>query len=93
MKVGEVWFEEQFPQFQVKRPFGPLLPLRNCFVFVWTGVWLELVVSMFGGCCVGLIDESIEVLFPTREFDFVDLIKDWVRVVVAFWVVNVLKNG
>jgi len=35
------------------------------------------------GCCVGLIDESIKVLLPTREFDFVDLVKDWVGVAVA----------
>ena len=36
--------------------------------------WVILAV----GCCVGLIDEGIKVLLPTREFDFVDLVKDWV---------------
>ena len=35
------------------------------------------------GCCIGLIDESIKVLLPTREFDFVDLVRDWVGVVAA----------
>lgn len=30
------------------------------------------------GCGIGLIDESIKVLLPTREFDFVDLVKDCV---------------
>ena len=35
------------------------------------------------GCGIGLIDESIKVLLPTREFDFVDLVKDWIGVAVA----------
>ena len=41
--------------------------------------WVVLAV----GCCVGLIDEGIKVLLPTREFDFVDLVKHWVGVAVA----------
>lgn len=41
--AGKVWFEERFPQHQVKRPFDSLLSLRNCFVFVWPGMRLELV--------------------------------------------------
>ena len=41
--------------------------------------WVVLAV----GCCVGLIDEGIKVLLPTREFDFVDLVKDWVGVAVG----------
>ena len=32
---------------------------------------------------IALLDESIKVLLPTREFDVVDLIKDWVGVAVA----------
>lgn len=43
------------------------------------------------GCGIGLIDESIKVLLPTREFDFVDLVKDWVGVVVAVSMIA-LKN-
>ena len=35
------------------------------------------------GCGIGLIDESIKVLLPTREFDFVDLVKDWVGIIFA----------
>ena len=35
------------------------------------------------GCGIGLIDESIKVLLPTREFDVVNLVKDWVGVVAA----------
>ena len=35
------------------------------------------------GCLIGLIDESIKVLLPTRGFDVVDLIKDWVGIGLA----------
>ena len=44
------------------------------------------------GCCVGLIDEGIKVLLPTREFDFVDLVKDWVGVAVAVLVIRLIKR-
>ena len=49
--------------------------------------WVILAV----GCCVGLIDEGIKVLLPTREFDFVDLVKDWVGVAAAVGMIA-LKN-
>ena len=42
------------------------------------------------GAGVGLIDESIKVLLPGREFDVVDLVKDWVGVVVAMLVIRQL---
>ena len=32
------------------------------------------------GCGFGLLDEGIKVLLPTREFDAVDLVKDWVGI-------------
>ena len=38
--------------------------------------WVILLV----GTGIGLIDEGIKVLLPTREFDLVDLVKDWVGV-------------
>ena len=41
--------------------------------------WVVLV----AGCGIGLIDEGIKVLLPTREFDFVDLVKDWVGIGLA----------
>ena len=49
-------------------------------------------VILAAGCCVGLIDESIKVLLPTREFDFVDLVKDWVGVVVGTEVVAISQH-
>lgn len=30
------------------------------------------------GCGLGLLDEGIKILLPTREFDWVDLLKDWI---------------
>ena len=44
------------------------------------------------GCGIGLIDEGIKVLLPTREFDFVDLVKDWIGVAVAVLVIRLIKR-
>ncbi len=44
------------------------------------------------GCCAGLIDEGIKVLLPTREFDFVDLVKDWVGVAIAVLMIWLVKR-
>ena len=44
------------------------------------------------GCCVGLIDEGIKVLLPTREFDFVDLVRDWIGVSVAAGTIAIIKR-
>ena len=49
--------------------------------------WLILLVV----AGIGLIDESIKALLPTREFDFVDLVKDWGGVAVAVGMIA-LKN-
>ena len=49
-------------------------------------------VILFVGCCVGLIDEGIKVLLPTREFDFVDLVKDWAGICLATFVVWIIKR-
>ncbi len=38
---------------------------------------------ILAGCAFGLLDETIKVLLPTREFDAVDLIKDWIGVFVG----------
>lgn len=44
------------------------------------------------GCGIGLIDESIKVLLPTREFDFVDLVKDWGGIIFAIVTGKLLAN-
>lgn len=50
--------------------------------------WVILVV----GAGVGLIDESIKVLLPTREFDVVDLVKDWIGVALAILVIRITEK-
>lgn len=42
------------------------------------------------GCLVGLLDESIKLFLPTREFDMVDLIKDYAGMLLAFCTVTCL---
>ena len=49
-------------------------------------------VILAAGCCVGLIDEGIKVLLPTREFDFVDLVKDWVGIIFAIIIGKLLAD-
>ena len=44
------------------------------------------------GCAVGLIDESIKFFLPTREFDVVDLAKDWIGVAMATFIIWLLKR-
>ena len=45
------------------------------------------------GCGFGLLDEGIKVLLPTREFDIVDLVKDWVGVCLGIEAVWMLTKG
>ena len=49
-------------------------------------------VILAAGCCVGLIDEGMKVLLPTREFDFVDLVKDWGGIIFAIDTGKLLAN-
>ena len=44
------------------------------------------------GAGVGLIDEGLKVLLPTREFDVVDLVKDWVGVAVAMLMIKITEK-
>ena len=64
---------------------------------------LGLILSLYGkeagwrwyvvlavGCGFGLLDEGMKIWLPTREFDVVDLMKDWIGVAVAMLVVRLL---
>ena len=51
--------------------------------------WVILLV----GAGVGLIDESIKVLLPTREFDVIDLAKDWIGVGAAMAVIRIAAGN
>lgn len=66
--------------------FGLILSLfgRECG-WRW---WVILVV----GCCIGVVDEGIKVLLPTREFDLFDLVKDWVGVTAAILVIRLIER-
>ncbi len=47
------------------------------------------------GMCYGLLDEGIKILLPTREFDWNDLLKDWVGVAIALllvWLPNIKRS-
>ncbi len=48
--------------------------------------------ACIAGCAFGLFDETLKIFLPTREFDAVDLVKDWGGVAVASSVVCVLKK-
>lgn len=50
--------------------------------------WMILLV----GAGFGLLDEGIKVLLPTREFDVVDLVKDWIGVISAMLVIWMMKK-
>lgn len=51
-----------------------------------------VVISVIVCGAIALLDESIKVLLPTREFDVVDLIKDWVGVAVAIGIVVLIRK-
>lgn len=43
--------------------------------------WKQIILI---GLLLGCIDEGIKIYLPTREFDPMDLLKDWIGVVIAF---------
>ena len=42
------------------------------------------------GLLVGLVDEFVKLFLPTREFDFFDLIRDFIGVAIAFFILFLL---
>ncbi len=48
-------------------------------------------IGVIGGCLFGAIDEIIKIYLPTREFDEVDLTKDFLGVCVAFGLVLIFE--
>ena len=99
MKLSEglrLWLE----RFGLKSDFHSIRSNAHLVLYFLFGITLCLYGKECGwswwviiliGCGIGLIDESIKVLLPTREFDFVDLVKDWVGVVAAVGMIA-LKN-
>lgn len=44
------------------------------------------------GCCIGLLDESLKVFLPTREFDLIDLVKDCIGIIAATGLLAILSR-
>ncbi len=44
------------------------------------------------GCAFGLMDESIKNWLPAREFDLIDLTKDWIGIVTAAGLVALIEH-
>lgn len=44
------------------------------------------------GCGIGLLDEGIKVILPTREFDVVDLVKEWAGHIFSILIGKLLAN-
>lgn len=67
-----------------------ILGLAMC-VLCLTKDW-KLSVGMLIGCGIGVIDECIKVLLPTREFDVTDLMRDFVGVAVAMGIAALMRK-
>lgn len=49
--------------------------------------WVVLV-----GCALGLLDECVKILLPIREFELIDLIKDWIGIRMAVTIVTICSR-
>lgn len=58
-----------------------------CLAMGWR-IWAAAII----GCSFGLIDEIIKIFLPTREFDLIDLGKDFIGVWIATIIVLLLSN-
>lgn len=61
--------------------------LMCCFV---NSMGWKHYIAVILGCVVGLIDETLKILLPTREFDFGDLLFDVVGVVAGVLIVHMV---
>ena len=48
--------------------------------------------ALIAGCAFGLLDETIKIFLPTREFDGIDFIKDCIGIAAAIGTVYVFNN-
>lgn len=53
----------------------------------WNWWWVLLI-----GCLLGFFDEGIKIYLPTREFDVIDLFRDWIGIGISGMVVMLGKN-
>ena len=85
-----LWLE----QFGFRSDFHSFRSDAHLIMFFLIGIFLGLFcrecywpwkLIILIGFLVGCIDEGIKVILPTREFDLVDLFKDWIGLGVAFF--------
>ncbi len=55
-------------------------------------LWLGWKKSLWVGSLIGLIDETIKIILPTRHFDLIDLIKDIIGVAAGILVYQLLQK-
>ncbi len=53
--------------------------------------WMTILI----GCAIGLMDESVKVFLPGREFDIIDLMKDYLGIGIAnlIWLIRRVPNS
>jgi VanZ family protein len=49
-------------------------------------------VGLMAGCGIGVVDECMKTLLPGREFEAVDLVKDWIGVAVAGLIMLLIRK-
>ena len=93
-----LWLE----QFGIHSDFHSFRSNAHLLVFFTLGLILSLYgreagwhwyVVLAVGCGFGLLDEGMKIWLPTREFDVVDLMKDWIGVAVAMLVIFVTHKN
>jgi len=67
-----------------------LLGLAICALCL-TKEW-SLRMGLLVGCGIGVVDESLKVLLPTREFDVTDLMRDFIGVAVAVGIIVLIRR-
>ncbi len=55
-------------------------------------IGLSTIQILFTGCGVGFVDEFVKIFLPTREFDFVDLLKDWLGILSSILLILLLTG-
>lgn len=67
-----------------------LLGFALCAVCIARG-W-NIRTGVLIGCGIGVVDEGLKVLLPTREFDVTDLMRDFIGVAVAVGMVVLIRR-
>ena len=67
------------------------LSIAYFFQTIEKNIWLGALIS----CCIGIIDETVKIFLPTREWGSVDLVKDFLGVLLATLIIffmNIIFN-